>query len=208
MGRSGAGLALDTFFPGAREHASQYIEWLRLSELPGNALLGFFSTLADRKKLPAESVENAALALYVEDRDIWAWKLHKSREVSAGLTLLPHTLEAWNEPRYLASITRNGAAVLASERQTVKRLVKHARTVTWPEGDVLVVNSPVLQSEIGEALVAVAPRPLQTALIWYEDEDGRRVNSLRSAPSGADVSEMARKRGGGGHFHAAGFTSI
>jgi len=36
-------------------------------------------------------------------------------------------------------------------------------------------------------------------------DDPQKV-SLRSRPDGADVSEIAKKLGGGGHKHAAGFS--
>lgn len=43
------------------------------------------------------------------------------------------------------------------------------------------------------------------AAVFHEGADGWRHWSLRSKPGGADVSEIARAYGGGGHKHAAGF---
>jgi uncharacterized protein len=39
----------------------------------------------------------------------------------------------------------------------------------------------------------------------YMDDPTGRTFSLRSAPDGIDVSEIAKNYGGGGHKHAAGF---
>jgi oligoribonuclease NrnB/cAMP/cGMP phosphodiesterase (DHH superfamily) len=40
---------------------------------------------------------------------------------------------------------------------------------------------------------------------YYWDSPTGREFGLRSAPDGLDVSVIARKFGGGGHKHAAGF---
>ena len=42
------------------------------------------------------------------------------------------------------------------------------------------------------------------AACYYDTLDGRCF-SLRSAPDGIDVGEIAKKYGGGGHKHASGF---
>ncbi len=43
------------------------------------------------------------------------------------------------------------------------------------------------------------------AMSYFDTADGFRVFSLRSTPTGLDVGEIARRYGGGGHKHAAGF---
>ena len=96
---------------------------------------------------------------------------------------------------------------------------------------ILVVNATVLFSEIAGELAAL---PCQRCLLerqagleddggsvcslcngtgkrpfgacYFDRQDGKRQWSLRSTDNGVDVSEIARKRGGGGHKHAAGFT--
>jgi nanoRNase/pAp phosphatase (c-di-AMP/oligoRNAs hydrolase) len=42
---------------------------------------------------------------------------------------------------------------------------------------------------------------------WSQRADGLFTYSLRSAEGGLDVSVIAKRHGGGGHPHAAGFTS-
>ena len=57
-------------------------------------------------------------------------------------------------------------------------------------------------SEIGNALSTKC----DYALIWYYDHDTRQVKvSLRAHHDDADVSEVAKRFGGGGHRKAAGF---
>ncbi len=45
------------------------------------------------------------------------------------------------------------------------------------------------------------------AVGWSQRADGLFTYSLRSAEGGLDVSVIAKRHGGGGHPHAAGFTS-
>ena len=69
--------------------------------------------------------------------------------------------------------------------------------------DVLVVNASHWMSEIGSRL---SP-DCDFAMIWYYDHDDRMVKvSLRAFHDHIDVSEIAKKYGGGGHKKAAGFT--
>ena len=66
----------------------------------------------------------------------------------------------------------------------------------------LVVNASHWMSEIGARL---AP-DCDVALIWYWDhEDSMTKVSLRAFHDTVDVSEIAKKFGGGGHRKAAGF---
>jgi nanoRNase/pAp phosphatase (c-di-AMP/oligoRNAs hydrolase) len=67
---------------------------------------------------------------------------------------------------------------------------------------VLAVNATCLMSEIGERLAQGRP----FGATYFVREDGKRVWSLRSCEGGIDVSDVARRRGGGGHRAAAGFT--
>ena len=67
---------------------------------------------------------------------------------------------------------------------------------------VLVVNSSHWMSEIGARL---AP-DCDFAMIWYYDHEVLGYNcSLRSFHETMDVSEVAKRFGGGGHKKAAGF---
>ena len=69
--------------------------------------------------------------------------------------------------------------------------------------DILVVNASHWMSEIGARL---SP-DCDFAMIWYYDHEDKRIKvSLRSFHDTVDVSEIAKKFGGGGHKKAAGFT--
>jgi oligoribonuclease NrnB/cAMP/cGMP phosphodiesterase (DHH superfamily) len=78
--------------------------------------------------------------------------------------------------------------------------VKKAREVACDGRRVLCVNASSNISEVGHELAQ--GRPFS---VTYYDGAVSRKWALRSTPDGVDVSEIARKFGGGGHKHASGF---
>lgn len=145
---------------------------------------------------------------YTEDRDLWRWALPNSREVNAALRSYPLDFDEWHSlhvrgrlPRRLAPLAAEGAAILRAESQIVASHVRNAAEVEIDGHKVLCVNATALISEVAGELAK--GRPFGAS--YFDRADGLRVWSLRSAPDGVDVSEIARRRGGGGHRHAAGF---
>jgi hypothetical protein len=152
---------------------------------------------------------------YTEDRDLWRWKLPYSREVSAYVKSQPHTFEAWEMMHLRLEPDRDGphdimvrgAAVLDFQTRLVEQMVDAAIKTTYKdaegnEHDVWTAQAPVLWSEVGHELAKRGPfgvcwRVVPPDLIKYD---------LRSEEGGADVSEIAKAMGGGGHKHAAGYT--
>jgi oligoribonuclease NrnB/cAMP/cGMP phosphodiesterase (DHH superfamily) len=95
-----------------------------------------------------------------------------------------------------------GAYILAYSKTVISKIAKNASLRKLEGKDVLVVNSPHWMSEIGNAL---SPK-CDFSAIWYYDHDSRQVKvSLRAHHDDSDVSEVAKKYGGGGHRKAAGF---
>jgi oligoribonuclease NrnB/cAMP/cGMP phosphodiesterase (DHH superfamily) len=76
---------------------------------------------------------------------------------------------------------------------------------------IAIVNSTSYHSEIGAKLVEMKSGEsfiYDYAYIWLLQPDGRVKVSLRANannPNAADVSEVAKERGGGGHRNAAGY---
>lgn len=145
---------------------------------------------------------------YVQDRDLWRWELPQSRAVNAALATWPHELAAWDallarSPQELAA---QGAAIVEHEERLARRILRHARTLVVAGHPVPAVNSPILPSELGHALALRGREEGAAFSVVYNDlADGSRAYSLRSLAGGADVSEIARRFGGGGHPRAAGF---
>lgn len=146
------------------------------------------------------------LVEYVQDRDLWSWKLRNSREINSGLSITPLDFAVWDrlynyyEPPH--DLFVKGEAIEVYKATLVDSICKGKRPVMVGGHTVFGLNTSVLISEVGHELCKGAP----FSVTWFEKPDGTRINSLRSDESGMDVSEIARKYGGGGHKHAAGFT--
>jgi len=142
---------------------------------------------------------------YTEDRDLWRWKLPASREVSAAMASYPMTFEQWDEfSRWTGAISRlasEGEAILRYQRQQVELACKNAVEIDMGGHKVLSCNATVLISEIGNELC----KGRAFSATYFIRNDGKKVWSLRSADDGIDVGEIARRHGGGGNVHAAGF---
>lgn len=140
---------------------------------------------------------------YVEDRDIWRNALPFSEEVSAYIGSTPYTLEDWNDLECLSAeeLAQRGAMMLRKTEAYIAFVSKNARYLEFEDYIVPVVNAPQFDvSELGHALAKDNP----FAVVWWQRADSKFQYSLRSIGD-FDVSEIAKKHGGGGHKNAAGF---
>lgn len=140
------------------------------------------------------------LLQYVQDRDLWRNQLPESEEVSAALRARPFDFGVWDSLR-IEDLQAEGRALLTYQRRTVERIAAHASPVEIAGYRVPAVNSPVLQSELGDRLAQGHP----FAAVWWQGAGEVARWSLRSTPEGLDVSEIAARYGGGGHRTASGF---
>ena len=151
---------------------------------------------------PAEKPPD--LILYVQDRDLWEWKLPHSREVSEAIASYPTTFQAWNGFE-VSQLAQEGKGILRYMRVQVDKLTQMATRMTvadWPQ--IPTVNTPLMVSETCEALLKKYPQAPFAAT--YSESNSQRRWSLRSRKGeNTDVSEIAREMGGGGHPNAAGF---
>lgn len=147
---------------------------------------------------------------YLEDRDLWRFKLPFSREVSACLQSHPYDFGAFDSFGYdleghFDSIKDEGTAILRAKQQMVEQMADHAVLRVIGGEKVYVANATVYFSEVGESLCKRHPNTPFAA--YYMDRgDGKRQWGLRSL-NGFDVSAIAKKYGGGGHAAAAGFVT-
>lgn len=146
---------------------------------------------------------------YVEDRDLWRFKLWKSEEVNDFIMTFPYTMEGWKamitaDPLYAATAGENIKLQVTKYVREVCKQVQHG-IFHFPNGEkqysIAVVNVPYLNtSEVGNELSKAA----DVGMGWFERADGMIQVSLRSKGE-IDVSEIAKQFGGGGHKNAAGF---
>jgi len=160
---------------------------------------------------------------YVEDRDLWRWKLPRSRSINAYLGSLPFGPEMFGDLPAPPLVVEAGDAILRYQRQQVETLCRGAYRGQLPRvtphrsvahdgflvdlrgafAEVPIVNTPALISEVGNALAEGEA----LAAVWYVRRDGTVKWSLRSVEGGADVGTIAQLYGGGGHKRAAGFST-
>jgi len=143
---------------------------------------------------------------YIQDRDLWKWKLPYSQEFSAAFDMVDFDYEEYEKfltDSAVDNAQERGAYILAYSKTVISKHAKHASPRKMGGKDVLVVNSPHWMSEIGAAL---SPK-CDFAVIWYYDHETRQVKvSLRAHHEDSGVSEAAKRFGGGGHRKAAGFS--
>jgi hypothetical protein len=140
------------------------------------------------------------LLQYVQDKDLFTWKLPASREITAALSSYPYDFKIWDSLKQNV-LEQEGRAILRYEQKLIEQMLQEMIWVQFEGVTVPCVQSAILTSQIGERLTTSCP----FCLIWH-DRHGRRYFSLRSREGGADVGKIAVKYGGGGHKHAAGFS--
>lgn len=153
-------------------------------------------------------VERHPLVNYVEDRDLWRFKLPFSREIAANIFSYEYTFKNWdwiadelNAPMGVSTIGLEGRAIERKHHKDVAELVRTSkRRMVIGGHEVWCANLPyTLTSDAGNLMAKGA----EFAACYWDTPDGR-VFSLRSVGD-FDVSEIAKKYGGGGHKNAAGF---
>lgn len=143
---------------------------------------------------------------YVEDRDLWRFKLGASKEINAWIGACRRDyFTDWGNlfaegPTVACA---KGAAVLQFVDRYVHEMAAQAKWVVFEGERVPIVNAPYINiSELVGHLAESAP----FAVGWFQRGDGLYAYSLRSrGKEGVDVSEIAKRFGGGGHRNSAGF---
>ena len=145
------------------------------------------------------------LLLHIQDRDLWRFELEGTNDLYAALLARPFDFRVWAElidgGELPASLFAEGEAINRYRREMIAML-RHKAVIGTIDGcQVPIVNC---YDEIASDLLAelALDHPFAAS---YQDQGTLRKWSLRSNATGADVAEIARRFGGGGHRHAAGF---
>lgn len=141
------------------------------------------------------------LVSYTEDYDLWRKRLLHTEEISAAIRSYPYDFAIWDTFN-LSNLILEGKTILRYEEKIIKGAIANAVEIVMDEYKILTVNATICISEIGGQLARGRP----FGATYFIRGDGKRVYSLRSSPEGINVADFAKKRGGGGHPHAAGFT--
>lgn len=172
------------------------------------------------KKFSRENTESGALLtwryfygdlvppkfiLHIDDRDRWQFKLPGTREIQANVFSYEYTFENWDMlvSQDVDQQIREGTAIERKHMKDIKELMNVVvRRMVIAGYNVPVANIPYqFGSDMCNALAKNEP-----FAAYYYDKPDRREFGLRSAEDGIDVSKIATQFGGGGHYHAAGFS--
>jgi oligoribonuclease NrnB/cAMP/cGMP phosphodiesterase (DHH superfamily) len=150
------------------------------------------------------------LSSYVQDRDLWAWRLPNSRAVSAGLDLWPRDFTQWalevaadrNADALMGRLVQNGTMVLHRDAIIQGRIAEHVRFGIFCGVRAAFINTVVWANEMADHFGS----EVDVVVSWHQQQNGTFRYSLRTrGTSSVDASEFAQRFGGGGHAHAAGF---
>ncbi|PJE64903.1 MAG: hypothetical protein COU90_00075 [Candidatus Ryanbacteria bacterium CG10_big_fil_rev_8_21_14_0_10_43_42] len=154
---------------------------------------------------PKEKVPK--LLQYIEDSDLWKFKLPRTKKIMASLQLydaqfavwdkLVRDVEAGEEKKYLDE----GSILLRQMDRRIGRMAASAEDVNFEGYVCKMVNTNIYVSELGHTLVKHGS---PVAIMWSRREH-KIIVSLRSDGS-VNVAELAERYGGGGHKSAAGFS--
>jgi oligoribonuclease NrnB/cAMP/cGMP phosphodiesterase (DHH superfamily) len=140
---------------------------------------------------------------YIQDRDLWKFELQYSREYNAALQTKPFNFELWDQLK-TQDMINYGAVVLDSINRYVDERCSTAKIVRLCGYEVPIVYSEKHNSDIGAKLLDSFNSKF--SVVYCSCDDGNTIKYSLRCKSDFDVSEIAKKFGGGGHKQAAGFT--
>lgn len=143
---------------------------------------------------------------YIQDRDIWEWKLPYSKEVSEYLkfAVKPNDINSFKNmiQNFNIDNARNIGETLNQARdKAVESKVKNYREINIVGINLVCVNLTENISEVGNELCKLTGKP---AMMYFIKEDLQVILSFRSLDELPDVSFLAKYFGGGGHRNACG----
>lgn len=146
------------------------------------------------------------LLRYVEDQDLWRWKLPRSEEINAAIGAHSRDFEEWEElaARAPEDLAAEGEPILRAQRAEIERALQLAHPVTVAGRRVEAVNALHHRSHIGHELAKRAAYGHPIGVVYRVS--GRSVDASIYSIGDVDVSAIAHRHGGGGHRNASGFS--
>ena len=144
----------------------------------------------------------------VEDMDIWKFKIPHTRELLASLGTYEFNFLKWNRTandfenaKKRKKYINEGMAIVKYQNNLIKKIAGYGEKAIFEGHEVFAVNSPILESELGHY---ISKNKKTIGLVWSY-RNGLFKGSLRNEGE-INLSDLAKKYGGGGHKSAAGFT--
>ena len=161
------------------------------------------AVLAWRHFHPGREVPD--LLRYIEDQDLWRWKLPATREVNAAIGAVPRTFACWDElaGADAETLAAEGRPIVRAQQREIERALHHAHPVQVGDLRLEAVNAREQRSLVGHELASRALFGTPCGVVYRLV--GRRVDVSIYSVGEFDVAALAGRFGGGGHRNAAGF---
>lgn len=146
------------------------------------------------------------LLLYVEDQDLWNWKLPQSSQINAALSSYPRTFEIWSElvERPIEDLAQEGEPILRAQQRQIERALDATHEILLGDQHIEAVNhTSHLRSLVGHELALRCRYGKPFGAVYRIC--GKTVEVSLYSIGDCDVSKIAVACGGGGHRNAAGF---
>lgn len=166
---------------------------------------------------------------YVEDRDLWAWKYRERSEPmyqgilhmkDTGQKNFKHLLKYLESDDEVNKVIEVGIKVMDENKKYIENVVKNVKKTMF-EGKIIMLQpltKPHMISEISEHLYT--NNNVDYTVCWFGHKDNKYLGrislqpfvnhkyvlSFRTNNNDVNVSEVAKKFGGGGHPKASGAT--
>ena len=156
---------------------------------------------------------------YIEDHDLWRFKLYKSRELYSSLKEVKHEYEEYEKLLDLNNLKEKiklGDILYNIEMNKIKKIAKNAviinqriktinSSISKKLYKIAYINSNSYNNELGNYMVE--KKNCDISIIYnYSDIKNTTYMSLRSNnKNDIDVSKIAEIYNGGGHKHASSF---
>lgn len=159
------------------------------------------------KKTTGHNRKQPAIISYIQDRDLWEFNLPNTKEIMTAVFAREKTIQEYDKLMKLTTmglkdLIKEGIILDKKYKLDLINLIKQCQRIIEFEGyKVPMANlNGLYASEAGNIMAENYP-----FAITYYDTEKYRVFSLRSKDNGLDVSQVAKKFNGGGHYHASGF---
>lgn len=182
----------------------------KASLLPGSVFDDNHSAAFLSWKYFQDGKKTPLIVRYVEDYDIWKFKLPGSKELTTMLNLASFNFKIWDK---MANIFQNknkrkglfkkGRTIVDYQKSLIGELSDKGQEVVFEGYDAIAVNSPVLSSEIGNHIHTQTGK---IGIVWsYKGKKAPKIHVSLRGDGKINLSELAKKYNGGGHKAAAGF---
>lgn len=157
--------------------------------------------------------ERPKIVQHTEDYDLWKFRTKYTKQIISVMETTEKTFQNWSNlfldmesAEKYQKIIEKGNHILEYKNYLIEeRFIKNPTYIYLDHNIVPAANSDIWQSDIGAKL---SKNNSMFSVIWSQSADGKYRYSLRSdSKIGVDVSEIAKRYGGGGHKNAAGFVS-